>query len=150
MGENTSEEVLTLEAKLQNVRTEWTTVIQELNARLNTISNVQSLMNTIYVKRQECAEYLSLLRVTLEKLKLAIKKETAKKYIEYKTVSQIRFSNDSAISTQIEADLYTLYENKVLVESHYYAMQETLKTIDDIIYAIPQRVKLYELINGLK
>ena len=140
----------TLEEKLQDTREEWTTIIKTLSEKMKDLPGIESLMNQVYIKRQECVEYLSNLLVTYGKLQRAHKQQFAQKYNFYKTQSQIRYSNDNAIANQIEADLSDLNEKTDLIRIHVEGMRETLKTIDDLIFGISQRTKIYEMMNGLK
>lgn len=143
-------ENITLEEKLQNTREYWTKVIHELNEHMKDLGGLQNLLNRVYSKRQDCVEYLSNLRVVLGKLKLAHKSQYAKLYANYKLNGQLRFSSDSSLNTQIESDLYDINEKINFIATHTEAMIETLKTIDNMIYGISQRIKIYELTNNIK
>ena len=64
--------------------------------------------------------------------------------------SQLRYTSDSAINTQVDVDLGDMVFNINVLKSHLKAMDETLVTINDIIYGIHDRIQLYSIINGLK
>ena len=141
-----------LEEKLQDTREEWTNIVKEISTKMKDLPGIESLLNQVYIKRQECVEYLSSLMVTYGKLQRAHKVLYAQRYNFYKTSAQLRYSNDSAISTQIDAEpqMNELNEKLDLIRVHVEAMRETLKTIDNLIYGISQRTRIYEMLNGLK
>lgn len=148
MGEEVSN--LSIEEKLQNTTERWTNYIRDLNDKMKDLGSLQNLMNMVYVKRQECVEYIGNLDVTFSKLKRAYTIQYAQKYNFYKFQSQLRYSSDAAINTQIQSDLIDITEKKDLIESHLDTMRETLKTINEIIRAVYQRIELYKLINNMK
>jgi hypothetical protein len=142
----------TLEEKLQDTREEWTTIVKDLTVKMKDLPGIESLLNQVYIKRQECVEYLSNLLVTYGKLQRAHKVMYAQRYNFYKTNAQLRYSNDSAIATQIDAEpeMNDLNEKLDLIRVHVESMRETLKTIDNLIFGISQRTRIYEMMNGLK
>ena len=144
------QEGLSYEDKMKGIQDKWTLKIKELNDKMKSLPELDSLLNVVYAERQNaCDYYFSLLNI-LSKLGRRYKAEFATKYNYYKTQSQIRFSSDSAISAQIESDLIDIKEKISFVEAHYKYMQETVKTIDNIIYGVNNKIKIYELINGIK
>lgn len=144
------QEGLSYEDKMKGIQDKWTLKIKELNEKMKSLPELDSLLNVVYAERQNaCDYYFSLLNI-LSKLGRQYKAEFATKYNYYKTQSQIRFSSDSAISAQIESDLIDMKEKISFVETHYKYMQETIKTIDNIIYGVNNKIKIYELINGIK
>lgn len=142
----------TLEEKLQDTRERWTNIVRDLTAGMKDLPAIEKLLNQVYIKRQECVEYLSSLLVTYGKLQRAHKTMYAQRYNFYKTAAQLRYSNDSAIATQIDAEpqMNDLNEKLDLIRVHVEAMRETLKTIDNLIFGISQRTRIYEMMNGLK
>lgn len=140
----------TLEERLMSTRSQWTYVIDELNEKMKDAAGLQSLMNIVYSKRQECVEYLSNLQVVYGRLVQRHKQYYATKYRYYKTQYQFKFNSDASLSTQIESDLDDINTKIILIGTHVDAMRETLKTIDNLIYGITHRIKLYEMVNGLK
>jgi putative ABC transport system permease protein len=99
------------------------------------------------------ANLMKLLSATLVAIFLAIpywKKQYAAKYNSYKVNSQIRYNSDAAINAQIAADLADITYKLTLLENHAKYMQETIKTIDNLIYAISNRIRIEELIQNVK
>ena len=72
------------------------------------------------------------------------------KYNYYKTQSQIRYSSEAAINAQIDADLKDDKYQIELLDNHAKYMLETIKTIDSVIYAINNRIRIEELIHQVK
>ena len=78
------------------------------------------------------------------------KKQYATRYNSYKVNSQIRYNSDTAINAQIASDLADVTYKLSLLENHAKYMQETIKTIDNLIYAISNRIRIEELIQNVK
>lgn len=140
----------TYEEKLKNIQNKWVDKIKELNEKMKNLSSLDGLLNEIYSERQNACDYYFSLLSILTKLSRKYKSEYAIKYSYYKTQSQIRFTSDSSINNQIEADLEEIKGQISMIETHGKYMQETIKTIDNLIYGINNKIRVYELINGVK
>jgi hypothetical protein len=62
--------------------------------------------------------------------------------------STFMFTNESAIREQIDAQLSDDKYLIVILESHLGYLDNTIKTIDGIIYAINNRIKIEEIKIG--
>ena len=64
--------------------------------------------------------------------------------------NNIRYTNESAINTQIEAQL--IEQKAVIDELKLFTdfMWETVKSIDGIQFAVSNKIKIHEILNGLK
>lgn len=140
----------TYEDKLKAIQSKWVDKVKSLNEKMKSLATLESLLNEIYSERQNACDYYFSLLGILSKLSRKYKVEYASKYTYYKTQSQIRFSSDSSINTQIEADLEEIKSQISLVDNHAKYMQETIKTIDNLIYGVNNKIRVYELINGVK
>lgn len=145
-NENNDIKQISIEDKILLHQNNWTERVQELSKQLKTIPEIKELMNKIYSERQLCVDYYYTLMNMIAKQNKSYKVKYAKRFNFYKTQSDIRYNSDAQIVNQINADLSEdLYINNLL-ESHFKFMGETLKTIDNIIYGINNRIKLEELI----
>lgn len=157
MEENKTEEVVQepsryakLEKSFLEKGEEYQQIIQKLSANLKDITKIESLMNDIYVVRQECVEYIQMLMFTLGKYTRSIKRESVKRYQFYKTNAQLRYTSDNAINNQIEVDLEEMYMISDLLKTHIHIMEETLTNINNIVFGIKERVEIYKMLNGMK
>lgn len=150
--ENTSVEQkpATLEEYILSHQTQWTEVVQEMTSKMKRLPDLPELLNMVYAKRQDALDYYFGLLAKISAMSRDHKQKYAEYYNYYKTQSQIRYSSDSAINAQISATLKDDEYNAELLENHAKYMQETIKSIDYIIYAITNRIRIEELIEQNK
>ena len=129
---------------------QWTTIVNDLSTKMKSIPDLIELQNLIYAKRQDALDYYFSLLGIISRMSKDYKQKYAQQYNAYKVSSQIRYNSDSAINAQIAANLADLIYQNELLDSHAKYMQETIKTIDSIIFAINNRIKIEDLINGVK
>ena len=143
-----------IENKFEERREYWMRVIDEMNQSLKTMENLINLQSVIYVKRQEAVENYHSLAATIAKWSKKYKESSAKLYKEIRTMKTAQgattfmFSTDSAIREQIDAQLS---DDKYLIdimESHLGYIDNTIKIIDSIIFAISNRIMIEEIKIG--
>lgn len=143
-----------VEQKFDERRNYWFTWIQDMNESLRKTETIVNLQATIFTKRQEALENYHSLSSTLAKRVKIYKEKSANLYKEIRLMktaqgaSTFMFTNEGAIREQIDA---TLSDEKYLIdimESHLNYLDNTIKTIDGIIFAISNRIKLEEIKLG--
>ena len=143
-----------VEQKFDERRNYWFTWIQDMNESLRKTETIVNLQATIFTKRQEALENYHSLSSTLAKRVKIYKEKSANLYKEIRLMktaqgaSTFMFTNEGAIREQIDA---TLSDEKYLIdimESHLSYLDNTIKTIDGIIFAISNRIKLEEIKIG--
>lgn len=149
MEENTGT-VQTLEDYVNMHQSQWSEIISEMNTKLKNFYDIPELQNIVYSKRQDALDYYFGLLSKISLLSKEYKLQYAQKYNVYKTAAQIRYTSDSAINAQIASDLRDIIYKSELLSNHSKYMQETIKTIDGIIYAITNRIKIEELVRDIK
>lgn len=128
----------------------WTKIVKGLSAKLKNFAELPELMNEVYAKRQDATDYYFSL---LHKISLATKKyneDYATIYNKLKVESQIRYTSEAAINAQIASILSDPAFKLSLMNNHAKFMQETIKSIDNLIFGINNRIKIEELIEGIK
>lgn len=140
----------TLEEYIAQHQQQWSSVISEMNLMMRKFSDLPELQMTIYSKRQNALDYYFNLLHQVSSMSKEYKKQYAAKYNSYKVNSQIRYNSDAAINAQIASDLADITYKLNLLENHAKYMQETIKTIDNLIYAISNRIRIEELIQNVK
>ena len=140
----------TLEDYIAQHQQQWSNVISEMNSMMKKFTDLPDLQMTIYSKRQNALDYYFNLLYQISAMSKEYKKQYAAKYNNYKVNSQIRYNSDTAINAQIASDLADVSYKLTLLENHSKYMQETIKTIDNLIYAISNRIRIEELIQNVK
>ena len=140
----------TLEEYIAQHQQQWSNVISEMNGMMKKFTDLPDLQMTIYSKRQNALDYYFNLLYQISAMSKEYKKQYAAKYNNYKVNSQIRYNSDTAINAQIAADLADVSYKLTLLENHSKYMQETIKTIDNLIYAISNRIRIEELVQNVK
>lgn len=147
-----SQDLMTAEEKLKLLQDKWVDIIKDLNCKMKNLPSLNDLLNEVYSQRQNAVDYYYVLQKLLIKLSIEYKREFARIYNDFKLSgnSGLRYNNETALTTQIEAVLSDQKKNIQLIQSHSEYMKDTIKTIDSIIFGIGQKIKVYEMINGLK
>lgn len=140
----------TLEEYIAQHQQQWSNVILEMNNMMKKFTDLPDLQMTIYSKRQNALDYYFNLLYQISAMSKEYKKQYAAKYNSYKVNSQIRYNSDTAINAQIASDLADVSYKLTLLENHSKYMQETIKTIDNLIYAIINRIRIEEIIQNVK
>lgn len=151
METNNIQQSQTLEEQLSKLQDKWTDIVKELNDNMKTISSLDNLMNDVYTKRQEAIDvYYGTFKILAARTR-DYKIKSANLYNNIKSGSNgIRYTNENAITTQIESTLYAEKETIDLLTNFTNFLKETIQTIDNIIYGINAKLKIYEMLNGLK
>lgn len=139
------------EEKLASIQAKWTSTIENLNAKFKTLPDLDNLLNTVYNERANaCDYYFSILNI-LGKLTTNYKCQAAQLYNNFKLGQNgLRYSTESSIQNQIDAQLSELKQQIVMIDNHTNYMKEVIKTIDNMIFGIGQKIRIYELLNGVK
>lgn len=149
---NDSQNQVQLDDTLAAQRETWTNEIAELNEKMKTVPKLDELLNSVYIKRQKAVDFYYAMNGIIIKNTKEYKKLYNDMFntIKVNGFNGIRFSSDQAITRQIECELQDRKEIIDLLMNHNNFIKETIQTIDNIIYGINQKVKITELINGIK
>ena len=140
----------TLEDYILTHQQQWSAIIADLNGKMKHFADLADLQNVIYSRRQDALDYYFGMLSKISSLSRDYKLKYSQKYNYYKTQAQIRYSSEAAINAQIDSDLKDDKYQIELLDQHTKYMLETIKTIDSIIYAINNRIRIEELINQVK
>lgn len=139
-----------LEKSFMKTQEQWSATIHDLNSKMKDLGTLQSLQNEIYAKHQDLTDYYYTVLNTLGRVSRQKQKKYAEWYNFYKTQSQVRYSSDAAINTQIEAQLYDINEIIGLLSNHVNWAKDTLSNLNSMSYGINNRIEIYKMINGVK
>lgn len=140
-NQNSSEN--TLVKRFEKERSEWINKIQEFSDQLKHISYIGELMTEVYSQRQIALEYSHTLMEHLIKINKSIREKRHELYLHYTFNHDVRLDKD-ARESHIGYDMSGILEKKDIVQNHFDYMRDTIKTIDNIIYAIKYRISLEE------
>lgn len=140
----------TLEGYISNQQEKWNNVISDLSEGMKNFNTLPELQNIVYSKRQDAVDYYYSLLAKISLLSRDFKKAYADQYNYYKVSAQIRYSTDTAINAQIDSDLRDKKYQIDILSNHAKYVQETVKSIDGLIFAINNRIKIEEMIRGIK
>jgi hypothetical protein len=142
----------TVDEMLMAQREKWTKDITELNEMMKTLVKVDELMNIIYSKRQEAVDYYYAMNGVILKQSKEYKALYNQMFnnIKINGYNGMRFTSDQGISRQVEVDLQDKKEVIDLLVSQNAFIKETISTIDNIIFAIKDKIKIKEMLNGMK
>ena len=142
----------TVDDMLTEQRAKWTKDIEELNASMTSLVKVDELMNTVYAKRQAAVDYYYAMNNVILKQSKEYKASFNNMFNKIKIdgFNGIRFTSDQGIQRQVEVELQDKKELIDLLVSQNAFIKETISTIDNIIYAIKDKIKIKEMLNGMK
>ena len=153
-NKNTQNKFEPIEAKFTERRDYWIKWIEDMNNSLKSIDTVVNLQGVVYTKRQEAVENYHSLAATIAKYSKKYKENSARLYKDIRLMKTAQgaatfmFTTESAIREQIESQLS---DDKYLIdimESHLGYLDNTIKTIDGIIFAINNRIRIEEIKIG--
>jgi hypothetical protein len=140
-SQNSSENALS--KRFEQERRDWVNKIQEFSDQLKHISQIGELMTDVYSQRQIALEYSHTLMEHLIKLNKIVREKRHERYVYYTYNFDVRLDKDSKES-YINNDISYIIEKKDVVQNHFDYMRDTIKTIDNIVFAIKHRISLEE------
>ena len=129
-------------------RKEWTEKVKQMSIALRKVFDIPEMMTNVYTQRQEASEYQHYLLSILVGLNKKYRKSYDERWNNYTLNSKIRYPNESTKSNSILVDLEDLIENRELLNVQAKAMESTVRSIDNIIYAIQARIKIEDISRG--
>jgi len=128
-------------------REEWREKIQVLALNLKDIKTVARAQVDLFGYRQTLLEYSFKLAGIVSKLNSKYKAEKSLKLKDYSEKTDVRYgSNEKTVL--IEGDLSSLAEKIELVEGHRKFMDQTVQTVDHMLYGIRHRIMLEDYLRG--
>jgi hypothetical protein len=142
-----SEEKKDFSKIFENERSEWKEKIQGISLHLKSIKTVAEAQVDLFGSRQILLEYSFKLAAIVTKLNSKYSVEKSRKLKEYSEKSDIRYgSNEKTVL--IEGELVEITEKINLVEGHRKFIDQTVQTVDHMLYGIRQRIALEDYLRG--
>ena len=119
---------------------------------MKTLPKVNDLLGIVYMKRQEAVDYYHSMNTVILKQMREYKRQSLNMFntIKISGYNGVRLPNDSAIQKVVEVELIDEKSIIDLLTNHNNFIKESIATIDNLIYGINQKIKLGEILNGLK
>jgi len=128
-------------------RSEWKEKIQVISLSLKSIKTVAEAQVELFSNRQILLEYSFKLAQVVSKLNSKERQERARKLKEYSENSNIRYgSNETKLL--IEGDVAEISHKIELVEGHRKFIDQTIQTVDHMLYGIKSRIALEDYLRG--
>jgi hypothetical protein len=131
----------------ENERAEWREKIQVVSLSLKNIRTVAEAQIELFSTRQILLEYNYKLAGIVTKLNSKEKQERAKKLREYQESKDVRYGANET-KTMIEGDLVEITQKIEMVEGHRKFIDQTIQTVDHMLYGIKSRIALEEYLRG--
>ena len=128
-------------------RAEWREKIQFISLNLKSIKTVAEAQIELFSTRQILLEYSYKLASIISKLGTKERQERARKLREYQESKDVRYGANET-KTMIEADLSEITQKIELVEGHRKFLDQTIQTVDHMLYGIKSRIALEEYLRG--
>ena len=127
-------------------RAEWKEKIQIISLHIKNIRTVAEAQVDLFSTRQTLLEYSYKLAQIISKLSTKERQMRAKKLKEYSEGKDVRYGSNEK-TTLIEGDLAELIEKMQLVEGHRKYIDQTVQTVDHMLYGIRQRIALEDYLR---
>jgi len=128
-------------------RAEWKEKIQVISLHIKNIHTVAEAQVDLFSTRQTLLEYSYNLAQIISKLSTKERREKAKKLKEYTESKDIRYGSNEKTAL-IEGDLAELRERMELVDGHRKYIDQTIQTVDHMLYGIKSRISLEDYLRG--
>lgn len=133
--------------KFQTEREEWSEKIRILSIRMKSIRELAEVQVDLFSDRQILLEYTAKLNQVTVKLNAKYRKDKSDRLKYYSETHQVKYGTNEK-NPLIEGDLSVLKERIDTVECQVSFLNETIKTIDFMIYGIKSRISLEEYLRA--
>lgn len=148
---NESEEkdsISILDERLTSKRTQWKNKINELTSKLKNLEGIADLLNEVYSQRQIAVDYYHYLVSLYARINKKYRKDYALKYNTYTWNSQRRYPNEKTKVNQILTEMELIVMQKELISNHLKYMDNTIQTIDKLLFGIKYRIDIEQINRG--
>ena len=131
----------------------WMEWVDGMSTLVKTMDGLQDLQVEVYARRQEAVENYHNLTASLAKQTRAYKEKYNEIYNKVRLMKipntpNYVYNTESALRQQVEGELAQDKYYIDIIENHISYMDQTIKTIDSMIYNITNRIKIEEIKLG--
>jgi hypothetical protein len=143
----------TLEDLFAQRRGYWMKWVDDMSTLVKTMDGLQDLQVEVYARRQEAVENYHNLTASLAKQTKSYKEKYTEIYNKVRLMKipntpNYVYNTESALRQQVEGELAQDKYYIDIIENHIGYMDQTIKTIDSMIYNISNRIKIEEIKLG--
>ena len=84
----------------------------------------------------------------MNRVNVVYRKQYSQKYEHYSFQSQKRFPNEATKNNQILSEMAEVVSKKESLANHAKFMEDTTKTIDNLIFGIKYRIEIEQMSRG--
>jgi hypothetical protein len=133
--------------RFEDERAEWTEKVKVLALYMKDIKTLATAQVDLFGSRQSLLEYSYKLAQIVSKLNTKYKAEKSKKMREITENTDYKYgSNEKTLI--IEGDLSEISGKIEMVESHRKFIDQTVQTIDHMLYGVKSRISLEDYLRG--
>jgi hypothetical protein len=143
----------TLEDLFAQRRGYWMKWVDDMSTLVKTMDGLQDLQVEVYARRQEAVENYHNLTASLAKQTKLYKEKYTEIYNKVRLMKipntpNYVYNTEGALRQQVEGELAQDKYYIDIIENHIGYMDQTIKTIDSMIYNISNRIKIEEIKLG--
>jgi hypothetical protein len=131
----------------ENERAEWKEKVQVLAIQMKDIKTLAKAQVDMFSSRQVLLEYSYKLASIISKLSSRYRSDKANKLKHYSENNDVRYGSTEK-TVLIEGDLTEITEKIELVESHRKFIDQTIQTVDHMLYGVKSRISLEDYLRG--
>jgi hypothetical protein len=131
----------------ENERAEWKEKVQVLAIQMKDIKTLAKAQVDMFSSRQVLLEYSYKLASIISKLSSRYRSDKANKLRHYSENNDVRYGSTEK-TVLIEGDLTEITEKIELVESHRKFIDQTIQTVDHMLYGVKSRISLEDYLRG--
>jgi hypothetical protein len=131
----------------ENERAEWKEKVQVLAIQMKDIKTLAKAQVDLFSSRQVLLEYSYKLASIISKLASRYRSDKATKLKYYSENNDVRYGSTEK-TVLIEGDLTEITEKIELVESHRKFIDQTIQTVDHMLYGVKSRISLEDYLRG--
>jgi hypothetical protein len=128
-------------------RDDWKEEIRVLSVRMKNIRELGEVQVELYSKRQILLEYIGKLGQIMTKLNSKYRQTKGKQLKYYSEQHQYKYGANEKTSL-IEGDLSEIKERVDLMNNQISFLNETIKTVDHMLYGIRHRILLEDYMRS--
>lgn len=133
--------------RFENERNEWKEKISVLALYMKDIKTLAKAQVDLFSQRQVLLEYGFKLATAVSKLNTKYRQNKAQRLKHYSENHDVRYGSNEK-NVLIESDVSHILEKIELVEGHRKFIDQTIQTIDHMLYGVRQRISLEEYLRG--
>ena len=131
----------------ENERAEWKEKVQVLAIQMKDIKTLAKAQVDMFSSRQVLLEYSYKLASIISKLSSRYRSDKANKLRHYSENNDVRYGSTEK-TVLIEGDLTEITDKIELVESHRKFIDQTIQTVDHMLYGVKSRISLEDYLRG--